>query len=122
MQKHSSASARVIAQHFITTVPPIKDVLQREFWMRKSSRRRVLHFLVPHKKFLAARHQKQCCEFYKTRNQMTLKELQRVMSPGSGIVIRLQQCFHGRHPTLSQGRGKQLTRKKPTTTIFFTAR
>jgi hypothetical protein len=43
---------------------------------------------------------------------MTLKELQRVMIPGSGSVIHLQQCLRGRHPRLFQGRGKQLTRKK----------
>jgi hypothetical protein len=43
---------------------------------------------------------------------MTLKELQRVMSPGSGTVIHLQQCLRGRHPRLFQGRGKQLARKE----------
>jgi hypothetical protein len=43
---------------------------------------------------------------------MTLKELQRVMSPGSGTVIHLQQCLRGRHVRLSQGRAKQLKRKK----------
>jgi hypothetical protein len=42
---------------------------------------------------------------------MTLKELQRMMSPGSGTVIHLQQCLRGRHPRLFQGRGKQLVRK-----------
>jgi hypothetical protein len=52
---------------------------------------------------------------------MTLKELQRVMSPGSGIVIHLQHCLRGRHPRLFQGRGKQLARKTMIT-IFFTAR
>jgi hypothetical protein len=43
---------------------------------------------------------------------MTLKELQRVMSPGSGTVIHLQQNLHGRHLRLLQGRDKQLARKK----------
>jgi hypothetical protein len=41
-------------------------------------------------------------------NQMTLKELQLVMSPGSDTVIHLQQCLRGSHPRLFQGRGKQL--------------
>jgi hypothetical protein len=52
---------------------------------------------------------------------MASKELQRVMSIGSGTVIHLQRCLHRRHPRLFQGRGKQLARKKMIT-IFFTAR
>jgi transposase len=47
MQKYPFASARVIAQHFLTTVPTIKDILQRELGMRKFSRRWVPHFLSP---------------------------------------------------------------------------
>jgi histone-lysine N-methyltransferase SETMAR len=41
-----------------------------------------------------------------------LKELQQVMSPGSGTVIHLEQCLRGRHPRLFQGRGKQLARRE----------
>jgi hypothetical protein len=50
MQKHPFASARVISQHFLTTAPPIKDILQRELGMRKFSRRWELHFLSPAQK------------------------------------------------------------------------
>jgi hypothetical protein len=39
MQKYPFASARVIAQHFLTAVPTIKDILQRELGTRKLSRR-----------------------------------------------------------------------------------
>jgi hypothetical protein len=53
-------------------------------------------------------------------NQMTLKELQLVMSPGSDTVIHLQQCLRGRHPRLFQGRDKQLARKN-NDNDFFTA-
>jgi hypothetical protein len=112
MQKYPFASARVIAQHFLTTVPTIKDILQRELGMKKFSWRWVPHFLSPAQKVARVDHQKQYYEFYKTRNQMTLKELQWVMSPGSGSVIYLQQYLRGRHPRLFQGRGKQLARKK----------
>jgi transposase len=112
MQKYPFASARVIAQNFLTTVPTIKDILQRELGMRKLLRCWMPHFLSPAQKRLASKHQKQYCEFYKTGNQMTLKELQRVMSSDSGIVIHLQQCLCGCHPTLFQGRDKQLARKK----------
>jgi hypothetical protein len=50
MQKYPFASARVIAQHFLTTVPTIKDILQRELGMRKLSRRWMPHFLSPAQK------------------------------------------------------------------------
>jgi hypothetical protein len=45
MQKYPFTSARVIAQHFLTTVPTIKDILQKELGMRKCSRCWVPHFL-----------------------------------------------------------------------------
>jgi hypothetical protein len=111
MQKYPFASARVIAQHFLTTVPTIKDMLQRELGIRQLSRHWGPHFSVPHKKLLAPEHPKQYCEFYKTRNQMTLKELQRVMSPGSGTDIHLQQYLRGRDPRLFQERCRQLARR-----------
>jgi hypothetical protein len=50
MQKYPFASARVIAQHLLTMVPTIKDILQRELRMRKFSRRWVPHFLSPAQK------------------------------------------------------------------------
>jgi hypothetical protein len=50
MQKYPSASARVIAKHFLTTVPMIKDILQRELGTKKFSRRWVPHFLSPSQK------------------------------------------------------------------------
>jgi hypothetical protein len=50
MQKYPFASARAIAQHFLTTVPTIKDILQRELGMREFSRRWVPRFLSPAQK------------------------------------------------------------------------
>jgi hypothetical protein len=50
MQKYPFASARVIAQHFLTTVSTIRDILQRELGMRKFSLRWVPHFLSPAQK------------------------------------------------------------------------
>jgi hypothetical protein len=50
MQKYPFASARVITQHFLATVPTIKDILQRELGMRKFSRHLVPHFLSPAQK------------------------------------------------------------------------
>jgi transposase len=68
MQKYPVASARVIAQHFHTTVPTTKDILQRELGMRKFSRCWLPHFLSPAQKVARVEASKQCCEFYKTRN------------------------------------------------------
>jgi hypothetical protein len=45
MQKYPDVSARGIAQHYLTMVPTIKDILQRRF-----SRRWVPHFLSPAQK------------------------------------------------------------------------
>jgi hypothetical protein len=50
MQKYPFASARVIAQHFLTIVPAIKDILQKGSGMRQFSRRGVPHFLSPAEK------------------------------------------------------------------------
>jgi hypothetical protein len=50
MQKYPFASARIIAQHFLTTVLMIKNILQRKVGMRKFSRRWVPHFLSPAQK------------------------------------------------------------------------
>jgi histone-lysine N-methyltransferase SETMAR len=50
MQKHPFASTRVIAQYYLTTIPTIKDILQRELGMRQFSRRWVPHFLSPAQK------------------------------------------------------------------------
>jgi hypothetical protein len=111
MQKYPFANARVIAQYFLTTAPAIKVILQRELGMIKFSRHWMTHFLSPAQKVARVEASKQYCEFYKTRNQMTLKELQRVMSSGSDTVIHLQQCLRGRCPRLFQGRSKQLARK-----------
>jgi hypothetical protein len=45
MQKYPFASARVIAQYFLTTVPMIKDILQIKLGMKKCSQSWVPHFL-----------------------------------------------------------------------------
>jgi hypothetical protein len=50
VQKYPFASARATVQHFLTTAPTIKDILQRELGMRKFSRRWVPHFLGPAQK------------------------------------------------------------------------
>jgi hypothetical protein len=45
LQKYPFASARVIAQHFLTTVRTVKDILQRELGMKRISRRSVPHLM-----------------------------------------------------------------------------
>jgi hypothetical protein len=50
MQKCPFTSARIITQHFLKTVPTIKDIFQRELGMRKFSRPWVPYFLSPAQK------------------------------------------------------------------------
>jgi hypothetical protein len=45
MQKYPFASTRVIARHFLTTVPTIKNIFQRQLRMKKFSLHWVSHFL-----------------------------------------------------------------------------
>jgi hypothetical protein len=90
----------------------IKDILQRELGMRKFSRRWVPHFLSPAQKVARVEASKTILRVLQDAESNDLKDLQRVMSPGSNTVIHLQQCFPGRHPRLFQGQGKQLARNK----------
>jgi histone-lysine N-methyltransferase SETMAR len=50
LQKYPFASARELAHHFLTSVPTIKEILQRELGMKKFTRRWVPHFLSPAQK------------------------------------------------------------------------
>jgi transposase len=45
LRKCPFASARIIAKHFLTTVSPVNEILQRELGMRKISRWWVSHSL-----------------------------------------------------------------------------
>jgi hypothetical protein len=45
LEKYPFARARVIAQHFLTTILAIKDILQRELGMKEFSRCCMPHFL-----------------------------------------------------------------------------
>jgi hypothetical protein len=47
LQKYSFANARVLAQHIMTSVPTIKEILQKELGLKKLSRRWVPHSLTP---------------------------------------------------------------------------
>jgi hypothetical protein len=112
MQKYPFASARVIAEHFLTTVPRIKDILQRELGMRQFSRRWVPHFLSPAEKVSCVEASKTILRVLQDAKSNDFEGIAPDESPGSGTVIHLQQCLGGRHPRLFQGCGKQLARKK----------
>jgi hypothetical protein len=45
LEKYPFSSSRVIAQHFLVTIPTLKEILQRELGMRQFSRQSVPHFL-----------------------------------------------------------------------------
>jgi transposase len=94
--KYPFPSARVIARHFCTTAPTIKDILHRELGMAKFSRRWVLHFLSEAQKRRVSKHQKRCCESSKTRKKTSLTELELATSLGFDSYIRAQKCLHDR--------------------------
>jgi hypothetical protein len=90
MRKYPFTSARVIAQHFLTTVLTIKDILQRELGMRKFSRRWVFHFLSSAQKVA-------CVEASKT----ILRVLQDAESNDfKGIATGDESWFSYHHPSL----------------------
>jgi hypothetical protein len=47
LQKYPFASSRALARHFLSRVPTIEEILQRERELQKFSRRWVHHFLSP---------------------------------------------------------------------------
>jgi hypothetical protein len=122
MHKYPFASARVIAQHFLTTVPMIKDILQRELGMRKLSRSWVPYFLSPAYKVARV-------EASKT----ILRVLQDVVSNEfEGIATGDEPWFKHCYPSstmFARGPSKVIPRtrqtigaKKTMIMIFFTAR
>jgi hypothetical protein len=64
-QKYPFAGAWIIANHFITTVPEIKHILQGELTMKKCSRRWAPHLPSRDQKAARVETSKGCCEFYK---------------------------------------------------------
>jgi hypothetical protein len=50
LQKHPSASVRVLVQPFPTSVPTIKEIIERKLGLKKFPRRWPLHYLSPTQK------------------------------------------------------------------------
>jgi hypothetical protein len=112
MQKYPFASARVIAQHFLTTVPMIKDILQRELGLRKFSRRSVPYFLSPAQNIACVETSKIILQILQDAESNDFEgiatgdeSLFRYCYPSSAMFARAP-------PRLFQGRGKQLAQKK----------
>jgi hypothetical protein len=96
-QKYLFPCARVITQHFLTTVPTIQDILQRELGMKKFSRRWMPHSLSPVQNVARVEASKIILRVLQDAESNDFEELQWVMSPSSATVIHLQQCLRGRH-------------------------
>jgi transposase len=122
MQKYLFASARAIAQHLLTTVPTIKDILQRELGIRKFSRRWVPHFLSPAQQVARAEASK-----------IILRVLQDTESNDfEGVATSDESWFRCRYPfsiMFARAPSEVIPRtrqtiglKKTMITIFFTAR
>jgi hypothetical protein len=68
----------------------MKDILQRELGMRTFSGRWVPHFLSPAQKVARLEASRTILRVLQDAESNDFKELQRVMSSGSGTVIHLQ--------------------------------
>jgi hypothetical protein len=122
MQKYPFASARVIAQHFLTTVPTIKDILQRKLGMRKFSPHWVPHFLGPAQKVAHVEASKTILRVLQDAESNDFK----------GIATGNESCFRYCYPSSTMfarapseviPRAQQtIGAKKTMITIFFTAR
>jgi hypothetical protein len=96
LQKCPFASARELEEHFLTNVPMIGKIPQRELGLNKFSRRWMTHFLSPPKTLAVLKHQQRCHEFCASQKRIILNESQQVTSYGSNIPIRPQKCLHDR--------------------------
>jgi hypothetical protein len=74
LQKYSFANAKVLAQHILTSVPTIKEILQKELGLKKLSRGWVPYSLSPAQKLFALRRVQRCYEFYTNQKRPILKE------------------------------------------------
>jgi hypothetical protein len=121
MQKYPFASARVIAQHFLTTIPTIKDIPQRELGMRKFSRRWVPHFLSPAQK---AAHVEASKTILRVQQDAGSNDFEGIVT---GDEFWFRTCYpsstmFARAPSEVIPRTRQTIGAKNTmTTIFFTA-
>jgi hypothetical protein len=110
MQKYPFASARVIAKHFLTTVPTIKGILQRELGIRKFLQRWVPHFLSPAQNVARVEASKTILRVPQDAESNDFEGI------ATGDESWFRYCYpssitlRGRHPRLFQGRGKQLAR------------
>jgi hypothetical protein len=99
LEEYRFASVRVIAQHFLTTIPTITSIFQRELGMKKC-----LWLLGPPLSNLGklpeSKHQRRCWRFYKDRKRINLKESQKVMSLGFDILVRPRKCLRDRQQRL----------------------
>jgi hypothetical protein len=90
MHKYPFTSARVITQHFLTTVPTIKDILERELGMRQFSQRWVPHFLCPAQKVARVKASKTILRVLQDAESNDFEGIAKGMSPGSDTAIYLQ--------------------------------
>jgi transposase len=96
LQKCPFASARVLAQHFLTTVPTVKEVLQRKLGLKYSRGTGCRMFYSPPKKLFVLKHQQRYYKLCTSRKSVILREPPQMTSPISNIPIRPQKCLQGR--------------------------
>jgi hypothetical protein len=88
LHQYPFASARVFAQHSLTSVPTITEILQGELGLENFSRRWVPHFLPPPKNLLV--------DFHRRIPQATFGYIWTIHGTTietNGIKIREPSCF-----------------------------
>jgi hypothetical protein len=87
LQNCPFSSVRVIAKHFLITIPTVKEILQGELVMKKVSRRWVPPSLSSAQKVARVETSKEMLRILQESEGNHSMELQRVMSPGFNISI-----------------------------------
>jgi hypothetical protein len=91
LEKYPFSSSRVIAQHFLVTIPTVKEILQRELRMRKFSRSWVPYLLSEGQNIAPVEAAKEMLTTLQSCEANDL-ESRPVMSPGFVIYIHPRKC------------------------------
>jgi hypothetical protein len=120
--KYPFASARVIAQHFCTTAPTIKDILHRELGIRKFSRHWVPYFFSEAQKAAGAEASKEMLQILQDSEG---NKFDGIVTGDESWFRHLYPCSKmlARWPAEVVPRIRQgIDTKKAMVTIFFTRR
>jgi hypothetical protein len=112
LQKYPFASVRVLAQHFLASVPTIEEILERGMGSKKVWRCWVPHFLSPAPKVARVEALTEMLRILHESERTILKESQQVTSRDSNTPIPPQQRSRHHRQISPQGSGRPSQRRK----------